>query len=131
MNKPRKLYCIDTGMINAVSFKLSSDIGRLYENITFLHILRSGKEIYYWQNQKGHEVDFVIKEGLEPTGLIQVCSDLSDPETKEREINGLLAGMNNFRIKEGTIITADVFGEEKVNGGKIKYVPLWYWLLSY
>jgi predicted AAA+ superfamily ATPase len=131
MNKPRKLYCIDTGMINAVSFKLSSDIGRLYENITFLHILRSGKEIYYWQNQKGHEVDFVIKEGLEPTGLIQVCSDLSDPETKEREINGLLAGMNNFRIKEGTIITADVFGEEKVNGGKIKYVPLWYWLLSH
>jgi predicted AAA+ superfamily ATPase len=131
MNKPRKLYCIDTGMINAVSFKLSSDIGRLYENITFLHILRSGKETYYWQNQKGHEVDFVIKEGLEPTGLIQVCSDLSNPETKEREINGLLAGMKNFRIKEGTIITADVFGEEKVNGGKIKYVPLWYWLLSH
>ena len=131
MNKPKKLYCIDTGMINAVSFKLSSDIGRLYENITFLHILRSGKETYYWQNQKGLEVDFVIKEGLEPTGLIQVCSDLSNPETKEREINGLLAGMKNFRIKEGTIITADVFGEEKVDDGKIKYVPLWYWLLSH
>lgn len=130
MNKPRKLYCIDTGMINAVSFKLSSDTGRLYENMAFLHILRYGSEVYYWQNQKGLEVDFVIKEDLDAIRLMQVCSDLSNPETKEREISGLLAGMKNFRIKEGTIITADVFGEEKVDGGVIRYVPLWYWLLE-
>jgi predicted AAA+ superfamily ATPase len=130
MNKPRKLYCIDTGMINAVSFKLSSDTGRLYENMAFLHVLRAGSEAYYWQNQKGMEVDFVIKEGLDPVRLIQVCSDLSSPETKEREISGLLAGMKNFRIKEGTIITEDIFGEENVDGGKIRYLPLWYWLLE-
>jgi predicted AAA+ superfamily ATPase len=28
MNKPRKLYCIDAGMINAISFKQSSNTGR-------------------------------------------------------------------------------------------------------
>ncbi|MDY0386571.1 MAG: ATP-binding protein [Methanolobus sp.] len=130
MNKPRKLYCIDTGMINAVSFKLSSDTGRLYENLVFIQLLRSGDEIYYWQNQKGHEVDFVMKKGLEPTQLIQVCFDLSDPKTKEREINGLLAGMKNFKMNEGTIITSDDFGEEIVDGKKVRYVPLWYWLLE-
>jgi len=130
LNKPRKLYCIDTGMINAVSFKLSSDTGRLYENLVFIHLLHSGSEIYYWQDPKGLEVDFVTKEGLEPTRLIQVCSDISDPETKERELNGLLAGMKNFRMQEGTIITADVFGEEKIDGRRVRYVPLWYWLLE-
>ncbi|MGD9777967.1 ATP-binding protein [Methanosarcina mazei] len=130
MNKPRKLYCIDTGMINAVSFKLSSDTGRLYENLVFIQLLRSVSEIYYWQDRKGLEVDFVTKKGLEPSRLIQVCLDLSDPETKEREVNGLLAGMKNFRMKEGTIITSDVFDEEVVNGKRIRYVPLWYWLLE-
>ncbi|WP_340818855.1 ATP-binding protein [Methanolobus sp. WCC4] len=130
LNKPRKLYCIDTGMITAVSFKLSSDIGRLYENMVFIRLLRSGSEIYYWQDQKGLEVDFVTKEGLEPTHLIQVCFDLSDPDTREREINGLLAGMKNFRMNEGIIITSDDFGEEIVEGKVVKYVPLWYWLLE-
>ncbi|WP_292350834.1 hypothetical protein [Methanomethylovorans sp. PtaU1.Bin093] len=48
--------------------------------------------------------------------MIQICSDLSDPQTKEREINGLLAGMNHFKMKEGTIVTTDTFGEEKIMG---------------
>jgi predicted AAA+ superfamily ATPase len=130
MSKPRKLYCIDNGMINAVSFKLSSDTGRLYENMAFIQLLRSGQEVYYWQNQKGHEVDFVTKKGLEPTQLVQVCYDLSDPETKEREINGLLAGMKNFRMNEGLIITSDEFGEEEIEGKKVRYMPLWYWILK-
>ena len=130
MSKPRKLYCIDNGMINAVSFKLSSDTGRLYENMVFIQLLRSGQEVYYWQNQKGHEVDFVTKKGLEPTQLIQVCYDLSDPETKEREINGLLAGMKNFEMDEGLIITSDKFDEEETEGKKVRYVPLWYWILE-
>lgn len=130
MSKPRKLYCIDNGMINAVSFKLSSDTGRLYENLAFIHLLRSGNEVYYWQDQKGLEVDFVTKQGLDPTQLIQVCSDLSDPQTKEREINGLLAGMKQFKMKEGTIVTADTFGEEKIEGRRVRYVPLWWWLLE-
>jgi predicted AAA+ superfamily ATPase len=117
-------------MNTAVTFKLSSDTGRLSENLVFIQLLRSGDEIYYWQNQKGHEVDFVMKKGLEPTQLIQVCFDLSDPKTKEREINGLLAGMKNFKMNEGTIITSDDFGEEIVDGKKVRYVPLWYWLLE-
>ncbi|MDK2892973.1 DUF4143 domain-containing protein [Methanohalophilus sp.] len=111
-------------MKNAVSFKLSSDTGRLYENMVFIRLLQLGQEIYYWQNQKGHEVDFVTKKGLEPTQLIQVCYDLSDPDTKKREINGLLAGMKNFRMKEGLIITSNEFGEDEIEGKKVRYVPL-------
>ncbi len=117
-------------MINAVSFKLSSNTGRLYENLAFIHILRSGGEVYYWNNPRGLEVDFVIKEGLAPVRLIQVCSDISEHDTKEREVNGLVAGMEYFGLEEGTIVTADLFDEEKVNGRKIRYVPLWYWVLE-
>ena len=77
-----KNFSQSTGIINTVSFKLSSEIGRLYENLVFIQLLSSGNEIYYWQDQKGVEVDFIIREGLKPVRLIQVCSNLSDPEQK-------------------------------------------------
>ncbi len=130
INKPKKLYCIDTGMVNAVSFRFSNNIGQLYENLVFLKLLRSNREIYYWQDDKSLEVDFVIKEGLKASRLIQVCFDVSDAETHSREIKGLVSGLEYFNIPEGTVITFDQFAEETVNLKKIRYVPLWYWLLE-
>jgi len=128
--KPKKLYCIDTGMVNAVSFRFSENIGQLYENLVFLQLLRSNCEIYYWQDDKGLEVDFVIKEGLKANRMIQVCSDISDGDTRAREVNGLISGLVYFNLPEGTVITSDLFAEEKVDGKKIRYLPLWYWLLE-
>jgi len=130
INKPKKLYCIDSGMVNAVSFRFSGNIGQLYENLVFLQLKRSNRETYYWQSAKGHEVDFVLIEGLEARQLIQVCFDVSDAETRSREVKGLVEGLNNFGISEGTIITSDLFHEETVDEKVIRYVPLWYWLLE-
>lgn len=130
INKPKKLYCIDTGMANAVSFRISNNIGQLYENLVFLQLLRSNREIYYWQDGKGLEVDFVVKKGMKINSLVQVCSDISDDETKNREIKGLVSGLEHFGMPDGTIITSDLFAEETIEGKKIKFVPLWYWLLE-
>ncbi|HIH92543.1 TPA: ATP-binding protein [Methanosarcina acetivorans] len=44
---PRKVYCIDNGLRNAVSFTFSKDEGRLAENLVFLELMRREKEIYY------------------------------------------------------------------------------------
>ena len=130
MNKPKKLYCIDSGMVNAVSFRFSGNIGQLYENLVFLQLKRSNRETYYWQSAKGHDVDFVLIEGLEARQLIQVCFNISDAETRSREVKGLVVGLNNFGLSEGTIITSDLFHEETVDEKVIRYVPLWYWLLE-
>ena len=130
INKPKKLYCIDTGMINAISFRFSDNLGQLYENLVFLQLKRSNREIYYWQSAKGYEVDFVIKEGLEASQLIQVCFDVSDAGTRSREVRGLVEGLNYFNLPKGTIITSDFFHEEIVDGKVLRYVPLWYWLLE-
>lgn len=130
INKPKKLYCIDTGMVNAVSFRFSENIGQLYENLVFLQLLRSNCEIYYWQDEKGLEVDFVIKQGLKVNRMIQVCSDISDAQTRNREIKGLVSGLVYFDMSEGIIITSDLFAEETVDEKQIKFVPLWYWLLE-
>lgn len=130
INKPKKSYCVDTGMVNAVSFRFSENIGQLYENLVFLQFLRSNCEIYYWQDEKDLEVDFVVKDDKNVIRLIQVCSDISDAGTRIREIRGLVSGLQYFNIPEGTIITSDKFEEETLDGKKIRYVPLWYWLLE-
>lgn len=131
---PRKIYCIDTGLRNVMGFKFSQDYGRLYENVVFLELNRrtedSLSEIYYWKNGK-LEVDFLIKEGLKPKQLIQVCWNIEDQDTKKRELKGLLTGMKEFKLKKGLVITEDFEGEETIDKKKIKYVPLWKWLLDY
>ncbi|MBI4980327.1 ATP-binding protein [Candidatus Woesearchaeota archaeon] len=131
MQYPRKAYCIDSGLINALSLKFSENIGKLYENTVALDIFRKyGKDnLFYWKDSSGREVDFIVKEGLEIKQLIQVCYDLSKTETKEREIRSLLAAMEEFKLEEGMVITENYEAEEEVKGKKIKFIPLWKWLL--
>jgi len=125
----KKSYCIDTGLKNAVSFKFSEDIGRLVENMVFLEILRRGKEVFFWKNKNQQEVDFIIKDGLKPIQLIQVCWDIKNEKTKKREIEGLLSAMEEFKLKKGLILTEDYEEIEKYNQKEIRYKPLWKWLI--
>ncbi|MFH1440299.1 MAG: ATP-binding protein [Candidatus Woesearchaeota archaeon] len=126
---PKKVYCIDLGMRNAVSFRFSEDIGKLAENIVFLELKRMEKEIYYWKSRSHKEADFVIKEGLKIKGLINVSWDITDNKTKQREIDSMLEAMEEFGLNKGIIITENYENEEKFNKKKIKYIPLWKWLL--
>ena len=48
----KKVYFIDNGMLNAISFKFSEDRGKLLENIVFLELRRKGKNVFY--NRDNH-----------------------------------------------------------------------------
>ena len=124
---PRKVYAIDTGLINAIAFKVSSDAGRLYENLVCVELKRRGKDLYYWKNK--HECDFLVKVGEEVRGAIQVCYDLTE-ENRDREISGITEPMEEFGLDVGLVITADFEGEDEIEGKKIIYKPLWRWLLE-
>lgn len=132
---PKKVYCIDTGLANTVGFRFSENLGRLIENIVFLKLRKKmlktpELEIFYWKDQHHREVDFVVKEKLKVKQLIQVCWNVENEKTKKREIKALIKAMNEFGLKEGLVITEDKEFEEKVNGKKIKFLPLWQWLLN-
>ncbi len=130
INSAKKIYSVDLGIVNAVSFKFSSDLGRSYENLVFIELKRKNKEIYYYKNKKNQECDFIIKEGLNIVEAIQVTYDVSDIKTKEREIKGLLSCLDEFKLKEGIIITDNLEKEEIIDGKKIRYIPIINWLLS-
>ncbi len=126
---PKKIYAIDTGMINAVSSKTFDNKSRLIENIVFLELKRLGKETFYYKSKQQEEVDFVLKEGLKAKQLIQVCHSLDDENTKNREIKALLKASEELKCKNLLVITWDYEAEEEIKGRKIIYKPLWRWLL--
>jgi len=126
--RPKKTYCIDNGLRNAVSLRFSEDIGRLVENIVFIELKRRGKEVCYWKDERQREVDFVIKEGLKPNLIMQVCWDVSNEETKKREVSALVSGLKELKLESGLVITEDYEDEDRLDGKLIKYRPLWQWL---
>ena len=124
---PRKVYAIDPGLRNIVSFKFSEDIGKLYENAVFLELYRRGEEVYYHKGK--HECDFVVKGGETIAQALQVCYSFTE-HTREREIAGLLEAMDEFKLSEGTIITDEMETVEMHGEKSVRFVPLWKWLLD-
>ena len=133
MKEKKKVYAIDTGLINYISFKISRNIGRIYENIVALELLRKNKEIYYFETKEGYEVDFVVKEGLKVKELIQVCYEI-DENVRKRELRALLHASKQLKCKNLLVITYDYEGLEEIEWfgikRKIRFIPLWRWLLS-
>lgn len=128
---PQKVYSVDSGLRNEVSFRFIRDLSKLYENAVALELKRREKEIYYWQNPEKKEVDFVIKKGLKVKELIQVSYDLSRKETREKEITALIKAMEEFKLNRALVITHEYEGKEKIDGKNIYFIPLWKWLLLF
>ena len=121
IRNPKKVYAIDTGMVNEISSSFSEDLGRKLENVVYLQLRRKYKELFFCKN-KG-ECDFVVKEKDAITQAIQVCYKLTDLNL-DREINGLVEALNEFNLQEGIIVTMDLHDEYVVDGKKIRVVPL-------
>jgi len=135
----RKIYSIDSGLIKAISFRFMEDTSRIYENVVAIELMRKKSldkniEIFYWKSPQQEETDFIIKEGLRIKKLIQVCYDISDPDTKNREVRGLIKASKELRCNNLLVITEDKEGEEEIEWfgtkRKVKYVPLWKWLIE-
>src|SRR3989344_76041 len=131
---PKKIYFIDNVFINAISIKFMNNLGRLYKNLVAVELKRRNVDNYYWKNSEKEEVDFVIKKDIKVKQLIQVCYDIFDQDTKKREIRALLKASKDLRCDNLLIINRDYSGEEDIEWfgikGKIKFIPLWKWLLE-
>ena len=89
--------------------------------------LPSDKISYY---QSNGECDFVLQRNDAVVQLIQVTWDMSDENTREREINGILEASIATGCDNLLIITKD---EETViaqENKQINVVPAWKWLLQ-
>lgn len=123
----KKAYGVDTGLVGAVSLSYSADWGRMLENTVCLELLRRGKEVFYYHTESRQEVDFVYKEAGEIIP-IQVCWDLSDPKTLNREIVALKACQRELKTDKGLIIVSK---KSKEMPKEITQVLATEWLLNF
>lgn len=125
---PAKIYTIDTGLLNAMTFRNSYNYSQLLETMVFMQLRRGNYDTEYVHTKDGHEVDFFTRHRISgETQLIQVCWEMSDKKTFERELRGLKSAMNEFSISSGTIVTWD---DETIIGEQVKVIPIWKWLLG-
>lgn len=124
---PRKSYFIDNGLVRAVGFMFSEETGRLLENLVFLELMRRGHELFYHSGKQ--ECDFLVRQKGKITQAIQVCHTLDSPETRTREVGGLLEAMTTYHLKEGLILTNYQEETLKLPNGTIHLMPVWKWTL--
>ncbi|WP_321517153.1 ATP-binding protein [uncultured Bacteroides sp.] len=126
-----KYYCIDNGLRGALLASHGEDNGALLENLVYLYLRRSlpfGRGLFYFKGKR--ECDFLITDKQEVSSLIQVSWDISEPETKKREIDGLLEAATATGCSRLLIITAEAEEEITIGNMKIEILPAWKWMLE-
>lgn len=116
-------YRIDT---NSRAY-VSENAAHILENFVFNELCRKygtfdDKQIYYYSDDTC-ECDLAVNPLFAPQ-CIQVCLALNLDNT-ERELNGLFAAMDFFKIPEGVILTKDSYDLFVKDDKKITIMPAW------
>ena len=123
----KKIYSIDTGLTESVSFSFSENTGKLLENLVFLHLRRSLQDIYYYKTTKEHEVDFFLPS---QNTFIQVATSLKTDSAKEREVRALIEAGKEHKNAILTIVTQNEKNIIQKEGLEINIIPIYEWLMK-
>ena len=76
-----------------------------------------------------YEVDFVIANRYRPSKIIQVCADLSNTKTRERELRAIDECLTDSKLLKADIITMNYSENITLNGKqKVRVIPAYEWL---
>ncbi len=124
----KKIYFIDTGLLNMLVLNTSKDWGKLFESAVFIELRRRYGDflepgIFFYKNKR--ECDFIVVDADKNLKAIQVSFSVNDKETLDREISGLKLAMTALELREGFILTMEDEFEMETEVGHIKVVPAW------
>lgn len=120
----KKAYCIDNGLITAVTFQFSNNFGKLLENLVYTELKKKQFEHIYFHHDV-RECDFIVHD-QKNAFAVQVCYALT-PENQKRELQGIQQAMEKFRLQKGIIITYD---DEIQFEKNIQAIPFWKFFAS-
>lgn len=124
---PKKIFLIDTGMSNKVGFNFSPNSGKLLENLVFLALRRQTKELYYLTTPGGYEIDFYVPEKKQ---IIQVTYNLSDPDTRKREMRALQDASASIKVQNALVLTDKAEDDMMLNDVPVSVASAAAWLLE-
>lgn len=102
-----KFYFSDLWIRNVLIWGYKqTDIGKIMENIVFLHFKAHSYKVHIWKN-KDKEIDFIVEKNWN-IKYIQVAYLIESEETKEREFGNLIDIKDNY---EKIVLSLDDFIE--------------------
>ena len=123
----KKVYISDNGLLRALEFSVSQNKGKLLENMVAMEFFKAESEVFYFKGS--YECDFITLTNGKYSA-IQVCYDLTDKYTLQRELRGLLEACKYLNIKTGIILTFDSSGEFTENEIHITAIPVYEYFLN-
>ena len=123
----KKIFSIDTGLVNNIGFNFSPNTGKLLENAAFLALRRKFRDIFYFVTPSGYEIDFYLPETRQ---LVQVAQNMDNPATREREIRALSEAMKTFHLSTGILLTESRSQTITSDGNTIQRCSLAEWLVE-
>ncbi len=123
ISSAKKVYAIDNGLVNAIAFKTSENLGPLLENTIAIDFMGKDLPFFYFQTANKREVDFFIPDAEHK--LVQVCYEMKMAKTRKREVDALQSAMKEIGIKESLLITYDDDEKIETDGLEITIIPAW------
>ena len=129
-SNPRKVYPVDVALIRAFDRSGRPNIGHALETVVFNELERRKAEVAYVKTTDGYEVDFYARylDGKEE--LIQVCADLHDAGTKERELRALVEAKQEYRRAKMRLLVLNFDQVAGIQTKDILVQPTYQWLLE-
>jgi len=128
-SNPRKIYPADPGLIGAFDASGRSNLGHALEMAVFHELERRKAEIGYVKCGDGLEVDFLARFPARGEELIQVCTDLGDPKTRERELRALDAAAVDHPRATRRLLVLNRDGAAGVSAPGVTIEPAGDWML--
>lgn len=127
---PRKVYPADPALIPVFDRSGKANTGHALESVVFTELQRRGAEIAYVKTANGHEVDFLARYPDGSEELIQVCTSIDDPETRERECRALQDAGKDYPRAKQVILTLESRLPFPSVPDPIHIQPAWGWMVD-
>lgn len=126
-----KLYMSDIGLLTGILYhndvlpimndKWGVNLGSVYENVVAQELKAHGFKLYYYDNKKNGEVDFLI-DSVDLMSVLPIEVKSGKDYYIHTALNNLLK-VDEYKISNGIVFS----NEEKVyNNGNVIYMPIYY-----
>lgn len=126
-----KLYMSDIGLLTGILYhndvlpimndKCGVNLGSVYENVVAQELKAHGYKLYYYDNKKNGEVDFLI-DSVDLMSALPIEVKSGKDYYIHTALNNLLK-VDEYKISNGIVFS----NEEKVyNNGNVIYMPIYY-----
>jgi len=130
MVNPRKGYPVDPGLIPIFEPTGRPNLAHALETAVLIELERRGFEVSYVRTKDGFEVDFLALAPGRPPELIQVCLDISERATREREVRALTHAAAQLPKARSVLLTLDSIAPRPSLEGSLEWRSAASWFLE-